>query len=126
MTHPPDFFEKKFGMSIHERAAKLMAEEIEQNPEPGWWYLSYAGPEGWRGGTIVQAHGFVGACDYARRHGITPGPDTETQGHPVPPEQEPPEPFRNRLLTRPELQSFWGPMMSVREYEEEQKNAQRD
>ena len=125
MTHEPGFFEKKFGMSIHERAAKLMAEEIEQNPEPGWWYLSYASyPEGFRGGTIVLAHGFVGACDYARKHGITPVPDVQTQGHAVPPEREPPEQFRNRLLTKAELESFWGPMMSVKEYEEEQKNAE--
>lgn len=121
VPHPPDYFQKKFGMSIHERAAKLMAEEIKQNPVPGWWYLSYAHEsEGFKGGAIVSAHGFVGACDYARQHGITPGPDVQTQGHEIPSGLEPHEHHRNRLLTQEELEGFWGPMKTRAELEAEE------
>jgi hypothetical protein len=125
--HPPGFFEKKFGMTIHERARLLMEQEKQEHPKKQWWYLSYAGPDGWKGGAIVEAHGFIGACDYAREHFIKPWPDVETRGMPIPPREIPPEEFRNRLLTRAQLESFWGAMKTFREYEEEQKkNAQRD
>lgn len=118
----PTDFEAKFGMTIQERARLVMEDECKRNPEPLWWYLSYAHEtKGFMGGTIVQAHGFVGACDYARRHGITPAPDVETQGVPIPPREVPEEKYRNRLLTRDELESFWGAMKSFRGYDEERE-----
>ncbi len=109
-------------MTIQERSAQLMEEEERNHPEKTWWYLSYAGPGSWRGGAIIEAHGFIGACDYARTHYIQPWPDVETQGIPIPPHEVPPEEYRNRLLTRAEIESFWGAMKTFREYEED-KNA---
>jgi hypothetical protein len=115
-----------FEASIHERARMLMEEEKRDHPELTWWYLSYAHKaKGFMGGAIIEAHGFVGACHNARLIFITPAPDVETQGVPIPPREVPEPQYRNRLLTRDELESFWGAMKSIREYEEEQKNAER-
>ena len=122
---PPGFFEKKFGMTLHQRARLLMEQEREEHPEQRWWYLSFAHEtKGFMGGTVVEGHGFVWACNNARIMGITPGPDVQTQGMPIPPEQVPEEQHRNRLMTRAELEAVWGPMKSARELEEEQKNAE--
>lgn len=111
-------FKAKFGMTIHEKAEIMMAKEREECPTPRWWYLSYAHKEqGFRGGAIILAHGFIGACDYARRNRITPGPDVETRGTWIPYGMEPGETFCNRLLTREELESFWGAMATMEEWE---------
>jgi hypothetical protein len=117
MPHPPNYFEDKFGMTIHQRARELMEKERREHPEKTWWYLSYAHEtKGFMGGAIVEGYGFVWACNNARIMGITPGPDVETRGIQIPPDEVPKEMYRNRLLTKDELNSFWK-MASLAELE---------
>ena len=78
-----------------ERMRELLAEEAS-NPL-GWWYLSYADENGFRGGAIIKAQGFVTAAWMSNRLGISPG--GEVTGHPIPDDELPPEPYRSRLLT---------------------------
>jgi hypothetical protein len=96
-----------------ERLKKLIAEERSECISPVWWYLSFAGePDGWRGGVIVLAHGFATALLEATRLKINP--HGEVYGHPVPKDHIPDRRFRNRLLTKAELEEFWGPMVRFR------------
>jgi hypothetical protein len=111
-------FQAKFGMTIHQRARELMEEERKANPVEAWWYLSYAHKtEGFKGGVIIQGYGFVWACHNARLLYITPR-DVETRGMgPIPTEEMPGPEYRNRLLTKDELSSFWK-MATMGEWEE--------
>jgi hypothetical protein len=94
-------------------------EERSENLLPGWWYLSFAEPGKWNGGCVVMGHGFVTALLEAKRIGInTHG---EVAGHPVPTDKIPPPHFRNRLLTKEEFESFWGPMVKQSELDGEEK-----
>jgi hypothetical protein len=38
-----------------------------------WWYLSFAGPEGFRGGCFVEGRDLREATMAAHHHGINPG-----------------------------------------------------
>jgi len=95
------------------RLKQLLAEEASQ--PLGWWYLSYADENGFRGGIIIAAHGFTGAVYMANILKFSPG--GEVKGLPVPPGKLPPEWYRNRLLTLEELTECFGPMSKLSELE---------
>ena len=96
-----------------ERFVRLVAKERAECIQPVWWYLSFAGgDEGWRGGVIVLAHGFATALLEANRLKINP--HGEVSGHPIPGDKAPALKFRNRLLTKAELEELWGPMVRFR------------
>ena len=83
-----------------------------------WHYCSFAGEEGFRGAVVLQAHGIIECAIRARSLGANPGGELLA----VPIEDEsilPPEQFRNRLLSKEEVQSIWSDAKSIREFEEE-------
>lgn len=67
-------------------------------------YLSYAGEDGFRGGVVVEGDNIIDAAKEARRLGISPG--GEVLWLPVPDHMQPPESFRNRLLSVEDLQAM--------------------
>lgn len=85
------------------RLKQLLAEEASQ--PLGWWYLSYADEEKFRGGVIIAAHGFTGAAYMANILKFSPG--GQVTGLPIPPEELPAQKYRNRLLTLAELNECW-------------------
>jgi hypothetical protein len=92
----------------------MVQKERAECIQPVWWYLSFADPEhGWKGGVIVLAHGFATALLEAQRLRINP--HGEVTGHPIPNDKTPAPKFRNRLLTKAELEECWGePMVRFR------------
>lgn len=66
-----------------------------------WWYLSFAGPEGWRGAVFVQAPTFFRAVIEARVRNINPG--GEGKGAELDNGDDTPEWARNILLTKADL-----------------------
>lgn len=77
----------------------LLANE-ERNPV-GWWWLSFAGDDGFRGLVIVAAPGLIHAVQVSRALGINPG--GEVQGVLLPDDAgEPPAELRNRLIGQQE------------------------
>jgi len=66
-----------------------------------WWYLSYASDaKGFRGGVVVEAETFEGACLISRLRRLSPG-GVES------PQLIPPERFRNRLLSKAQVKEMW-------------------
>jgi hypothetical protein len=97
----------------------------------GWWWLSFADgnrPVGQQflGAALVQADDFITATTVAHVKGCNPG--GEVLAFPVPPDDGPPPTgYRNRLLSRSELeamQAIWTPeeprIMTLDEYEAEE------
>lgn len=89
------------------RWQRLRGEEIATGKR-GWWYLSYATQTTFLGGVILEAHGPMDAFTQSSLLGLNPGgaalgfPFPEGDVVPLPPER-----FRNRLLTRAEVQEMW-------------------
>ena len=69
------------------------------------WWLSYAGEEGSRGVVVVEAEGFLHACQRSHQLGLSPG--GEVHGTPVPAGEwrERCLPFVDKLSTREELEA---------------------
>lgn len=80
-------------------------EEEEDHPLM-WWYLSFAGKEGWRGALVVEARGFISAVTMASLLCLNPG--GEVKGFLVPPDKLPAKEFTYRLLNKADLESAWG------------------
>jgi hypothetical protein len=94
------------------RAAELLRQELKE-PER-WWYLSFADPGKFNGAIIIQAHGMTDALTKINWLGINPG--GQVQAIPFRPEVAiPEEKWRNRLLTREELDQIWPDVMSTDE-----------
>ena len=91
---------------LRKRNAELIEQErVTSKGATGFWYLSYAGEDGFRGGVILRAFGFVHACQRARDLHITPG--GQIHGIPVPIDEVPVAKYLDRLLTLEELGEFW-------------------
>lgn len=74
-------------------------------PIEPWWYLSFAGEEGFLGGVVVgPAGGIAEAVQLARRRNCNPG--GEVLGCPIPPTLVPPERFRFRLMDKEQVQEM--------------------
>lgn len=68
-----------------------------------WWYLSFAAPDHFLGGAIVEANSMIEAVQSAHRLGCNPG--GEVRGWPIFAVDALviPREFRNRLLSRREV-----------------------
>jgi hypothetical protein len=98
---------------FYERVEYLL--DAERDNPLAWWYLSYAGEEGFRGGVIIEARGFTGAA--IRSNILKASPGGEVMGLKIPPDKVPAEPYRNRLLSPSELNEIWGDMETLAELE---------
>jgi hypothetical protein len=75
----------------------------------GWWYLSFADEEQFRGCCIVMAADLNEAVRESMLQDCNAGPDMSVEGAPiVEPERLPPWNFRNRLLTKEQMER-WQP-----------------
>jgi hypothetical protein len=73
-------------------------------PSSELWWLSYVGEEGSRGVVLVEAEGFLPACQKAHQLGLSPG--GEVFGTPVPAQWRARcLPFVDKLSTRQELEA---------------------
>lgn len=45
------------------------------SPHVGWWWLSFAGDDGWLGGCVVEGANVMAACERAWEIGCNPGGD---------------------------------------------------
>lgn len=81
-----------------------------------WVYCSYADESRFRGGCFVEADGAVSAALRAIALGISPGGQMIVC--PVDDVDLPPEKWRNRLLSREELESISGGPGSLKTLEE--------
>ena len=98
-----------------QRMNTLLAQE-GKNPLR-WWYLSYA-DEDFLGGLVIEAHGPTEAVYLSHHRGINPG--GEVLIIPIPSDNLPPDEYRNRLLTKAELDTIWeGDTMTLEELEAE-------
>jgi hypothetical protein len=77
-------------------------EEKATNPL-SWWYLSFAiaGPDGFQGGVIVEAHGSIDCRMRCDELGINP--HGQMLAMPIPASHLPLSEFRNRLLKRQDV-----------------------
>lgn len=76
----------------------------ERAAESGWWYLSFAGDEGFRGGAVVEASDAPGALAEAGARKINPGGEVLILPIPADELRSFPLPLRNRLLTREQVE----------------------
>lgn len=98
-----------FGDSIHFDSLEDMMALRPSGVKSPWFWLSFADPNlpkgtQFLGGCIVQAGSFLGAVSAANQLGINPG--GEVQGVEIPKGAGLPEAFRNRLLTRDEIDAM--------------------
>lgn len=100
---------------FNQRVTKRLAEE--RGPLR-WWYLSYADEKGFRGVVVIEAHGFTEACLLSARRHLSPGGEVvgvDLLG--APEDKMPPMTHRNRLLSRADLESIFGDMVTLSEIE---------
>jgi hypothetical protein len=89
----------------------------------GWFYLSFAGPidgderDVFRGGVIVPGHEIIGATCTAHMLKINPG--GQVIGMPIPEGFLPDEKYRERLLSKTDIQEFWPDAARVADIEAE-------
>ena len=88
---------------VEKRIRELL--DVEKDKPMAWWYLSYAGEEGFRGGVIIEARGFGSAVLLSNVLKASPG--GEVRGLKIPPDKLPPPKYHMRLLTLDELNEFW-------------------
>jgi hypothetical protein len=94
---------------LEKRMRELL--DAEKGQPMGWWYLSYTGEEGFRGGIIIEARGFVSATLLANILKISPG--GEVAGLKIPPDHLPPGEIPTRLLSKDELTELWGDLKTL-------------
>jgi len=97
--------------SFEKRLAAMVISEAAQPIR--WFYCSFFDTEKFRGGVFVQARGLLDCTIRTKELNANPG--GELLAIPIPAEEEhnmPPESFRNRLLTKEELESF-GPIVRM-------------
>lgn len=88
-----------FPYALHE--LELVAEPAPA--APAWWYLSFA-EEKFNGACIVLASDMIEAVRETHRSKINPG--GQVIGHPIPEDAIPEEKYRNRLLSKADLQEM--------------------
>ena len=97
-----------------------LAELLEQEKEGPlqFWYLSWAGDDGFHGAAITEAPGFVTARNNLSL--LYVNPLGECRGVPFPEGAKIPEKkYRDRLLQLDELTEIFGEMKSMKQWEEE-------
>lgn len=83
-----------------------------------WWYLSFATDDGFRGAFIVEAIDILSAVGRVNQLGQNPG--GQVMGVPLPEEElaKVPESYRERFLTKEDLQACWPEAKTFREWEQ--------
>lgn len=94
-----------------DRVAEVFAEERAQPMQ--WFYLSFAGEEGFRGAAIVEARGIAGAV--SRCNVLQINPHGEVMGVPIGDAAKVPPDARDRLLSKAELEQMWGDLKTLKE-----------
>lgn len=89
---------------FRQRINTLLAEDAK-NPLR-WWYLSYAGEDGFHGAIVIRAHGMVEACYLSRHRNVSPG--GQVWAVPIPDDRIPAPEYCNRLLQIPDIEAIWG------------------
>jgi hypothetical protein len=84
------------------RSKQVLDEELQHSLRP--FYLSFASPERFLGGAIVEAHGILSAVTMCNALGINPG--GEVMALPVPEDHVPSPEYFNRLLSKEEVQNL--------------------
>ena len=98
------------------RLDELIKQESDQPQQ--FWYLSWAGDDGFHGAAITKAPGFVTARTILSMLGVNPL--GECRGVPFPEGVEPvEEKYRNRLLQLDELTAIFGEMKTMKQWEKE-------
>lgn len=102
---------------IHNRMRAIIAEE--QRQPLVWWWLSFAGEEGFRGACIVRARGFLGAVQRAHALEINPGGEVRSTEIPgwTPTDEE--ATWTNRLLTLADIEAMPGGAVKWSDVDEE-------
>jgi hypothetical protein len=95
MAHPPLTQEQ-----FDHRLAELFAKEAHQPLV--LWYLSFADEEGWLGACIVEARGLASALQRCNLLHINP--HGEVRAVPVPAGVDTPLEYRDRLLSKEDLE----------------------
>jgi hypothetical protein len=95
------------------RTAEVLAQESLEPTQ--WFYLSFAGEEGFRGACIVEANGILSAVLHCNILGINPG--GEVMAIPVPEDQvkDIPEGATNVLLSKEKLYQIFDDMKTLEE-----------
>ncbi|MBU8839060.1 hypothetical protein [Mycolicibacterium goodii] len=75
---------------------------MTENTSSGWWYLSFAGEDGWLGGCFVSATGIADAVTKAHEAQCNPGGEVAGWG---PLEVDIKPDFSYRLLTEEEVET---------------------
>lgn len=84
------------------RVAKIQAEEAQKPVK--WWYLSFAGEEGFRGGLFLKGRGFADCIRESHNLGLNPGGEVMIME--VPKRNGlPAANYRYKLLDKKELQA---------------------
>lgn len=85
------------------RGSRDDVEESEEGLMKQWWYLSFAA-EKFLGACIIEAEDFVDAVRRSHRMNINPG--GSVRGNPIPEDAVYDPSYRNRLLTKEDLQAM--------------------
>lgn len=109
-------------MVLTDKEFAKRTEEVfaQESLEPmRWFYLSFAGDEGFRGACIIEARGILGAVSRCNVLGINPG--GEVMAIPVPEDQvkDIPEGATDVLLSKDRLYQIFGDMKTLKELQEE-------
>lgn len=75
----------------------LRALALEAKNAEGWWWLSFAGEEGWRGVVVTRARGLASALQRTHRLHLNPG--GQVSGALIPHPTAPPAAMVDRLIT---------------------------
>lgn len=104
------------------RVAVVHAEEAEQPLR--WFYMSFVDEDrgGFLGACVVEARGMLDATMQTHASGINPGGEVLTIEVEEGAIENFPEPMRNRLLSRADLETL-GPVMKLSEIEERKRAA---
>jgi hypothetical protein len=90
---------------------------MKGNEKP-WVFCSYADEIKFRGGIFIQADGAIDAALAVYRLGISPGGQMIACSYPE--DKLPDEQYRNRILSKADLESLWpGEIKSLGELENE-------
>jgi hypothetical protein len=95
------------------RVAEMRAEE--EASDRVFWYLSFAGPEGWRGAVVVPAKGMLGALELCNTLGVNP--HGQVIGHAISPQVAAafPDSKLGVLLTAKDCAEIFGEMKTLTE-----------
>lgn len=103
--------------SFNKRALPVILKEQEGSLQ--WYYGSFATEKDFLGAVVMQAHGPVTLALGAHRLGINPGGQLLALS--LPNEELPGKKWRNRLLSREQVQQIWLDAKPLGEFKENEE-----